>query len=234
MAELPRDPSVKLPPGSIHTSVESLCREWLYCESKGVKLRMAHRCAEWDGWEEGLVESILGPEALEDEWFKIDPRSTSVTNAGGCDSGPGSPFLLGGETLTSAIGGNSNDKRKTDRECRRRASNSNSSRSRRSSISLRGGKVSSKLPLVEEQKKEQMLMTTGDICGGRGGELGRRLEAWLSVDRNDVSGGHGGGGHGSDTTGRGRSIRVTDAVFNKERWLEGQRTVASICDLASP
>ena len=29
---------------------------------------MAHRSAEWDGWEEGLVESILGPE--EEEWIK--------------------------------------------------------------------------------------------------------------------------------------------------------------------
>jgi hypothetical protein len=32
-----------------------------------------------------------------------------------------------------------------------------------------------------EKEKEQMLDTTGDICGGRGGELGRRLEAWLTV-----------------------------------------------------
>jgi len=32
---------------------------------------MAHRCAEWDGWEESLVESILGPEEYEDqEWIK--------------------------------------------------------------------------------------------------------------------------------------------------------------------
>jgi hypothetical protein len=45
-------------------------------------------------------------------------------------------------------------------------------------------KLSSKLPMLEEQEKEQMLNTTGDICGGRGGELGRRLEAWLSVSGN--------------------------------------------------
>lgn len=30
-----------------------------------------------------------------------------------------------------------------------------------------------------ERAKEKMLDVTGDICGGRGGELGRRLEAWL-------------------------------------------------------
>ncbi|KAJ3500163.1 hypothetical protein NLJ89_g9912 [Agrocybe chaxingu] len=42
-------------------------------------------------------------------------------------------------------------------------------------------KLSTKLPLRAEQEKEQMLNTTGDICGGRGGELGRRLEAWIEV-----------------------------------------------------
>jgi hypothetical protein len=35
-----------------------------------------------------------------------------------------------------------------------------------------------------EREKEQMLDTTGDICGGRGGELGRRLEAWLTHSGN--------------------------------------------------
>jgi len=32
-----------------------------------------------------------------------------------------------------------------------------------------------------EKEKEKLLNATGDICGGRGGELGRRLEAWLHV-----------------------------------------------------
>ncbi|KAG6838112.1 hypothetical protein H0H93_007364, partial [Arthromyces matolae] len=31
---------------------------------------MAHRVIEWDGWEEGLVDSILGPEEKEDDWFQ--------------------------------------------------------------------------------------------------------------------------------------------------------------------
>jgi hypothetical protein len=48
----------------------------------------------------------------------------------------------------------------------------------------RAVKISSKLPLLQEKEKEQMLNTTGDICGGRGGELGRRLEAWLTVKGN--------------------------------------------------
>jgi hypothetical protein len=33
-----------------------------------------------------------------------------------------------------------------------------------------------------ERAKEKMLEVTGDISGGRGGELGRRLEAWLCVN----------------------------------------------------
>lgn len=45
-------------------------------------------------------------------------------------------------------------------------------------------KISSKLPLLQGQEKEQMLNTTEDICRGRGGELGRRLEAWLTVNGN--------------------------------------------------
>ena len=36
----------------------------------GAHLRHAHWCAEWDGWEEGLVESILGLEDQEEEWIR--------------------------------------------------------------------------------------------------------------------------------------------------------------------
>ena len=32
-----------------------------------------------------------------------------------------------------------------------------------------------------EKEQEKLLAATGDVCGGRGGELGRRLEAWLHV-----------------------------------------------------
>ena len=45
-----------------------------------------------------------------------------------------------------------------------------------------------KLPFAKEEEKEQMLNYTGDICGGRGGELGRRLEAWLSVNGEGLTG----------------------------------------------
>ncbi|KZT39429.1 hypothetical protein SISSUDRAFT_984858, partial [Sistotremastrum suecicum HHB10207 ss-3] len=35
-------------------------KEWLKWETEGEKLRRAHRALEWDGWEEGIVTSVLG------------------------------------------------------------------------------------------------------------------------------------------------------------------------------
>ena len=48
--------------------LDALCAEWFYYESRGVRLRMVHRCAEWEGWEEGLVDSFLGRD--EEAWFR--------------------------------------------------------------------------------------------------------------------------------------------------------------------
>lgn len=127
-----------------------LAAEWLFYEKNGSRLRMVHRCVEWDGWEEGLVESILGPEEVEEEWFReLDARD-------GIDATP---------PLDSA-------------------DDSQTSRSEDILVaSLKRRKPAVKLPFAtKEEEKEQMLNTTGDICGGRGGELGRRLEAWLSVN----------------------------------------------------
>jgi hypothetical protein len=134
---------------------------------------MAHRCAEWDGWEEGLVDSILGPEEFEHEWYNADcvnnndQESLMRDSPQGVDSEP-SPIV------------------------KHKVIPRNMSRNI---------KISSKLPLLREKEKEQMLNTTGDICGGRGGELGRRLEAWLTVNGNA-------NGHvdpGSDDEARGRA-----------------------------
>ncbi|KAG2741158.1 hypothetical protein P692DRAFT_201871846 [Suillus brevipes Sb2] len=51
--------------------------------------------------------------------------------------------------------------------------------------SFKRRKKAGHIPLKKEREKEQMSnTTTGDICGGQGGELGRRLEAWLSVNGN--------------------------------------------------
>ncbi|KAK1217533.1 hypothetical protein PQX77_019822 [Marasmius sp. AFHP31] len=48
----------------------TLAHEWFHYETAGMRLRMAHRFVEWDGWEEGLVESMLGSEEFEEDWFK--------------------------------------------------------------------------------------------------------------------------------------------------------------------
>ena len=48
----------------------ALAAEWLRWEALGAPLRLAHRCVEWDGWEEGLVASILGAEEHEDAWAR--------------------------------------------------------------------------------------------------------------------------------------------------------------------
>lgn len=149
----------------------ALASEWLQYEASGMRLRMAHRFIEWDGWEEGLVDSMLGEEEHEDDWFKdaVDYELTSPPQPGsnGVDDGGGG----GGEPQSiSGVIANVGD----------RAGILGKSISRR--------KASSKLPFAKEMEKEQMLDTTGDICGGRGGELGRRLEAWLTVNgHEDVS-----------------------------------------------
>ncbi|TFY76329.1 hypothetical protein EWM64_g7681, partial [Hericium alpestre] len=52
-----------------HIELAVLAAEWLRYEALGAPQRLAHRCVEWDGWEEGLVESILGPEDMEEQWI---------------------------------------------------------------------------------------------------------------------------------------------------------------------
>jgi hypothetical protein len=172
VTQLPADPSVHvhLPKTDQQQNVDltSLCREWLHYESAGTRLRMAHRCVEWDGWEEGLVDSILGPEEFEHEWFKgnssvenqeeeedtLQLRDWATASPRAADKEPSSVKYKVLPSLSRIV------------------------------------KISSKLPLLQEQEKEQMLKTTGDICGGRGGELGRRLEAWLTVNGNGNGNGY--------------------------------------------
>ncbi|KAG5718895.1 hypothetical protein E4T56_gene17382, partial [Termitomyces sp. T112] len=101
----------------------ALSREWLFYESAGQRMRMAHRVAEWDGWEEGLVDSILGPEENEDGWFK------------GHD---GSVTRIGVQSPPVPVEG---------------------------PLSITKRRIVSKLPFEQEKEKEQMLNTTGDVCG---------------------------------------------------------------------
>ncbi|KIK00961.1 hypothetical protein K443DRAFT_99499 [Laccaria amethystina LaAM-08-1] len=205
VARLPSDPAsanLKLPPGS-KADLTTLCKEWLHHESAGVRLRMAHRCVEWDGWEEGLVESILGPEEFEGEWFKgaASGKESACTEAD-----------ADGETSRAVIASlcaeNHHHHHHHPAPAKGGSRSNSFSHTSRTNGTIKGAKsngvgaagmtltippargaarLSRKLPFVEEQEKEQMLNTTGDICGGRGGELGRRLEAWLTV-----TGGEGG------------------------------------------
>ncbi|KAH7912620.1 hypothetical protein BJ138DRAFT_1060680 [Hygrophoropsis aurantiaca] len=134
-----------------------IAKEWLHYEAAGARLRMAHRCAEWDGWEEGLVDSILGPEETEDEWFK---EADSAVEDSEIPSVPVDESILAIDSEQSS---------------------SESASGVLLVASLKRRKHAGRITLKKEKEKEQMLDTTGDICGGRGGELGRRLEEWLSV-----------------------------------------------------
>lgn len=159
--------------------------DWLVYERVGAPLRYAHKCVEWDGWEEGLVDSILGPaEQDEDDssetpagflallnaepkevWEKDDWEEPLVTQmrlsyaclSDGCVPDASKlPHPLSGAGAGARRGHISPD--------------GISGNLRRASHSSAGSE------LVE---MERMLDVKGDICGGRGGELGRRLEAWL-------------------------------------------------------
>ncbi|PFH45421.1 hypothetical protein AMATHDRAFT_184595 [Amanita thiersii Skay4041] len=194
-----------------------VAKEWLYYEQAGMRLREAHRFVEWDGWEEGLVDSMLGPEEVEEEWFHESGSSVGGEAGGGGGGGRNgmgkrgvgmmggagalSPHMhhhhhhqlqsmgglsgVVGSFSTSAsilvpLGGNGNG-------IGRRTNNNNNNGG---GVKRAGGIVSTStnpvvapapLPFTQEKEREKMLNTTGDICGGRGGELGRRLEAWLTV-----------------------------------------------------
>ncbi|KAJ3863324.1 hypothetical protein EV359DRAFT_43376 [Lentinula novae-zelandiae] len=165
-----------------------LAREWLQYESTGMRLRMAHRFIEWDGWEEGLANSMLGEEEHEESWFAdvtycdsnltSPPMTGNRTHAGSGMQTVGQPFGL--DQVAEAAGPSGSGA----------GPGGDGSDSGQGGESILGSPLTrrkptsklKKLPFVSEFEKEQMLDTTGDICGGRGGELGRRLEAWLTVN----------------------------------------------------
>lgn len=173
--------------------VASLAKEWLFYEESGARLRMAHRCIEWDGWEEGLVESILGPEDEEDDWFKeweepnMDSPSVPNPDMHGLDS-IASKITLNDGRHGASNGKVNGDDNKSDRESEGIGCPAFTS-SKPIPIRVPDGKLGLHgigrksglaTKVVEEEKaKEKHLGPGGDICGGIGGELGRRLEAWL-------------------------------------------------------
>ncbi|RDX54617.1 hypothetical protein OH76DRAFT_1340911 [Lentinus brumalis] len=167
-------------------ALAALASAWLHHEATGARLRMAHRCIEWDGWEEGLVDSMLGPEDQEEDWFKewqddnaapADDDEEGGGLSGGSDPSPESdakpesPVASISPTLTAWT-----------------TSESEEGLLRRK-MSVTGNGTANGAPAVTvpkvvvavEKEREKLLKGTGDFCGGRGGELGRRLEAWLYV-----------------------------------------------------
>ncbi|KAJ6484473.1 hypothetical protein C8R47DRAFT_980813 [Mycena vitilis] len=153
-----------------------LAREWLHHERTGMRLRMAHRVVEWDGWEEGLVDSILGPEDIEGEWFAHEGEDE---NAEEHDEHEGEDGHLEGcehdheHDSEHVMRGAADELRETAGRGRRPPPKNPKG-------GATTGKPAGKLFAKDlERERERLLDTTGDICGGRGGELGRRLEAWL-------------------------------------------------------
>jgi hypothetical protein len=150
---------------------------------------MAHRFIEWDGWEEGLMDSIIGPEESEDCWYRdletgtVDSSvpATAPATAGaftasvnGRGTGVFPPLAPTTHEPTPAL----------TRDIGRSPVQSIAPAFKRKQTA----KLALPLPLAKEQEKERLLNTDGDYCGGRGGELGRRLEAWLTI--NGIPEGH--------------------------------------------
>lgn len=221
------------PSSSTHPpSLAALASEWLYYESSGARLRHAHRCVEWDGWEEGLVDSILGSEDTEDEWFKegcgCDEDDDKVRDGDGegcatCveDAGRGGrrrntenvettlmdpysrrssfsalaltcvpvaaatvePLSVSvaeptpSSSLSSALASVTSATTATTSDAPFIAAPQTIARPTTPSAALRvQRRQAGRLILKKEKELEQTLVSGGDICGGRGGELGRRLE----------------------------------------------------------
>lgn len=178
----------------------SLAKEWLFYEESGARLRMAHRCIEWDGWEEGLVESILGPEDEEDDWFKewvesaVESPAVANPEIFGLDM-MASKIILNdshnGDVHEAVTNGRINGNCNGSDEKSEVTANHVSAPSKAKQVPDGklgphgiGRKKGLATKVVEEEKaKEKQLGPGGDICGGIGGELGRRLEAWLHQDQ---------------------------------------------------
>lgn len=157
-----------------------IAEDWLHHEDVGARLRMAHRCVEWDGWEEGLVDSILGPEEQEEDWFKSWDDVNHNDSAVDWPKTPLSPQTSTSPTLTESVSGSSHsDEQEKDGSSGVRAAVVPVAPSK-TTVRVAGAGLPVKVVAVEKEK-EKLLNTQGDFCGGRGGELGRRLEAWLTV-----------------------------------------------------
>lgn len=150
---------------------------------------MAHRCIEWDGWEEGLIGSILGPEEQENDWFtrweddKCGEDSPDRPESPPLEDSPGSSTS---PTLFDSGSEQSNEGSKKSPVVPVTVA----SAPVLGALAANGGAKPlgrAAVPLVAkvvavEKEKEKLLNATGDFCGGRGGELGMRLGAWLTLN----------------------------------------------------
>lgn len=144
-----------------------------------------------------MVESMLGPEEHEDEWFVgIGPKPVGIGRRSeddhDDDSQPISPPVEGlspslsgasvGSCLT-ALTSTSSLANESGGGINNVNANGRVTSGLSAAVALeKKRKVSTvKLPFDKEKEKVQVLDGAGDICGGKGGELGRRLEAWLTV-----------------------------------------------------
>lgn len=141
-------------------SLAHAAKEWLVYERHGEFLRGAHKCVEFDGWEEGLVHDILeeveglkiGRERLEEEKDGYHGRRGSAeSQSEESDSTPGG--VLG--------------------------------KQRQGEQRHMGAHPDEEERVKEKQRQHgvrlmRVLDSKGDFCAGVGGELGRRLRQWVT------------------------------------------------------
>lgn len=167
----------------------ALASQWLANEAGGARLRAAHRCVEWDGWEEGLVQGILGPVEDEGSWEQdamvgddiYSPLAADGLEADGlqgiADDLWEKSGLATGEASPGLSGSHSETRSSPSLEEAVNVIAPPLASPQRQAIPVPHGPKALIRP--DERAQERELNSTGDLCGGRGGELGRRLEAWL-------------------------------------------------------
>ncbi|KZV76710.1 hypothetical protein PENSPDRAFT_646163 [Peniophora sp. CONT] len=176
--------------GHLHPKDKSaLAAEWLHWEAAGAFMRSAHRCIEWDGWEEGLVESIIGPEESEEEWIRsahaeteraLNGETSALTSGANSvpASGPASAPMQRSK-LSRPIIVNTNGSSDDDDEALGPAG---ILKQVPGIVRRKSKKRSVHAPLhatTAEKEREKTLVGGGDDV-----ELGRRLEALLTLHGN--------------------------------------------------
>ncbi|KAJ6571502.1 hypothetical protein B0H19DRAFT_1372572 [Mycena capillaripes] len=169
-------------------------REWLHHERMGMHLHMAHRIVEWDVWEEGL-----GEEHEHDE-VEIEVE--------GCKAVDQIEGEVGGEAAAAMVEGmglgirQSLSRRRDKGACEGRDDD---------------GQACGKLFATDlELERERLLDTMGDICGACEGELGRRLEVWLTVVATEERDGDDGHAKSVENGSGGMGRNCSAVVFNQK------------------